>query len=192
MKKTTLLILITVLILLLSGCSSSGKDVSKKNYIDQVLDMTQSPTETIGHISVTESADKQTAGSEKEDQAEIQNAISLYCEHFLTYTDSPLNNIEMIKAIVTDDYYQGVKDIMGYISESEDSYSQAVAVDKFYYDSNPKETDELEVACLCYQNMIVNNNSSTINTFYIFNFIKDPDRGWIINSVDNYRDLIGG
>lgn len=191
MKNHLFLVIMAAILIavIVCGCSNGIGSFGSSDLLASNATEEDNTDETVKVFVSKSTPDSATVATGNMDQ--IRDVVNSFCRSFLTFTDSPLNNIEDIKDLITKEYSSNIENIMGYYSKDED-YSQAVAVNKLYFSENPDQVEQVEVACLCFQNTVINETSSTISTFYVFKLVKDPDRGWLIDSVDNYRDMIGG
>ncbi len=113
----------------------------------------------------------------------MEDNISLYCENYLTYKGNPFKNLESIEDVITDEHYKKIKSTENYQSDDKD-YEQATALNCLYYGEYSTPSDTISVLAQCYQSVIVDNKSTTYNTFYIFNMKYDEQNGWLIDSVE--------
>lgn len=113
----------------------------------------------------------------------MEDNISLYCENYLTYKGNPFKNLESVKSIITDEHYERIKSTENYQSDDKD-YEQATALNCLYYEEYSTPSDTVNVLAQCYQSVIVDNKSTTYNTFYVFNMKYDEQNGWLIDSVE--------
>lgn len=113
----------------------------------------------------------------------MKDNISVYCEEYLTYSGTPIKKLESVKDIITDDYYNQIKSTEKY-NKVDKGYEQATALKTLYYSDYSSPSDNIKVLAQCYQSVIVNNNSTTYNTFYVFDMQYDATSDWLINGVD--------
>ena len=182
MKKTIILlsaVLLTVIIstISLTGCNQSGVkatadestvgatevDVAKLTYDYSQLKDTYSRSQMIYDKS-------------------IEKAVGAYCEKYLTFTDTPLNNADEIKTYVTDIYYNQLKTAKR--KQNTSDYQQSTALHKLYFENYAIPVGYVEVAALCYQTTVYNNKSDTYSTFYVFTMEYDANSNvWLISNV---------
>lgn len=112
----------------------------------------------------------------------IENAITTYCEKYLTFSDTLLNNADKVKPYVTDAYYSELKATKR--QQGGSNYQQSTALHKLYFDNYSTPTTYVEVAALCYQTAVYNNKSETYSTFYVFAMEYDNSNNiWLIANV---------
>ncbi len=112
----------------------------------------------------------------------LEKSINTYCEEYLSFSGSASDNIEKIKYIVTNKYYNELISQTGH-NKSNKKYEQSTGLDKLYYDKNLSPSDNIEIIALCKQTVIYNNNVTTNNVIYIFDMVYENDK-WIINSTE--------
>lgn len=112
----------------------------------------------------------------------LEKSINIYCEEYLSFSGSASDNIEKIKDIVTNKYYNELISQTGH-KKCDKKYEQSTGLDKLYYDKNLTPSDNIEIVALCKQTVIFNNNVTTNNVIYIFGMVYENDK-WIINSTE--------
>lgn len=113
----------------------------------------------------------------------LKNSINAYCEHYLSYSGTALNNIDKLKPYLTDNYYNELITKTGHAQNTNTDYQQSTAIDAIYYSDNSSPRDIVEVLALCYQSVINNSTVETLNSTYIFNMQYTAGK-WLINSVE--------
>lgn len=119
----------------------------------------------------------------------MQNNIETYCEEYLTYVDTPENNLDAIKDIITADYLSRIETTLDYpnnnVQEDEKvEYEQATALSELFYSNYSTPSTRTKVLAQCYQTITVDGKVTTNKTFYIFNMKYEDNTGWLIDSVD--------
>lgn len=113
----------------------------------------------------------------------IKDNIITYCDNMLTYTDNILSdNIDSVKDIITDTYYNELQSYLGHIQSSE-SFEQACGLEDLYYSDNSIPSDNADIITVCKKTTIYKDNVSTETVAYKFNMQYQSDN-WFINSVD--------
>lgn len=111
----------------------------------------------------------------------MSNTITTYCEDYLSYSGA--SDVATIRSIITEEYYQKIKSSESY-HKTDDDYEQATALNALYYQDYSVPSEQVKVVAQCYQTVVVDNKSTTYNTFYIFDMNYDTEEGWLINGVD--------
>lgn len=111
----------------------------------------------------------------------LEDNIKKYCEMYLSSDKNHAKSIETIKDIVTTSYYERQKNIENYLLPDPD-FQGSTSLSKVYYDTIVENTKKIEVAALCNESLIFNDQTSSYTTFYIFDmeYINDT---WLINDV---------
>lgn len=165
MKCLILIISIILIILIFTGCTL----MSKKTTADKSTTTAEKTTDTLA--STVSSIDKNDT---------IESIISKYCDSYLSEDKHHAKEIDRIKDIVTDSYYNSEKNIESYIHPDKD-FEQSTTLKKIYYSTMDQNTKFLSVAALCDQSLLYNNKSSAYSIFYIFDIRYDENKGWLIN-----------
>lgn len=113
----------------------------------------------------------------------MKENIEQYCEEYLTYQGTPIKKLDEVKSILTDEYYKQIKSTENYHSDDKD-YEQATALNSLYFQDYSSPSSEVKVLAHCYQSIIVDNESNTYNTFFMFDMKYEDGKGWLINSVE--------
>lgn len=113
----------------------------------------------------------------------LEASINEYCEKYLSYTGTATDNIEKVKDIVTDNYYDELQSQTGH-QKSDEDYEQSTGVQKLYYENFSEPSDSIDVLAHCKQTVIYYDEVSTYNVFYTFEMKLKSDT-WKINSVSN-------
>lgn len=172
MKKLLLLILCLILLTLaLCGCSNANSNNSSET--SAISDDTTEPSQ--GNDPLNEVL--------KIYEESMENNIRTYCQEYLTYAGSPIENLETIANIITDEHYERIKSTENYQSKDKE-YEQATALNTLYFEDYSTPSNSIKVLAQCYQSVIVDNKSTTYNTFYVFNMKYDEQSGWLIDSVE--------
>ncbi|MBQ2972376.1 MAG: hypothetical protein IJE16_07505 [Ruminococcus sp.] len=165
--------MITALTVLFCGCALSNNENTDST--------TQATSDETSFISTTGNSNINDVLRIYEES--LKTNIELYCEEYLTYQGSPTSELDVIESIITDDYYEQIKATSNYRTEDKD-YEQATALNTLYYSDYSTASKNEKVLAQCYQTIIVDNKSTTYNTFYIFNMKYDEEKGWLIDSVE--------
>ena len=169
MKKIVLVCLIFILLLLSCGCAT--KTAQKTNPTEANIENTESGFQNnINDILMI-----------YEDS--IKENISLYCENYLTYHSSPINNLDSVKSALTEQYYNQTKATQNYHHEDKE-YEQATALNELFYEDFSTPTKQTKILAHCYQSVVIKNKSTTYNTFYVFDMKYEDGKGWLIDSVE--------
>ncbi len=112
----------------------------------------------------------------------LESSIYTYCEMYLSYNGSATDNIEKIKAVITDSFYNELSSQTGY-QQSLADYEQSTGLYKLYYENNSSPSDNIEVIGLCKQTVIFDGEVNITDTAYVFG-MQYTDNIWKINSVD--------
>lgn len=112
----------------------------------------------------------------------LKKSINIYCENYLSFTGSATDNIEKIKDVVSEDYYEELLSQTGH-KKSDEKYEQSTGLDKLYYDNNSSPSDSIEVIALCKQTIIYDDNVTTDDVTYVFDMLYKNDK-WIINGTE--------
>ena len=174
-KFTVIFLCLVVLILSLCGCANSNDNMSTEDIAtsDENVQLTQSNDPLNEVLKIYEES--------------MEANISTYCQEYLTFEGSPIDNLEEVKSIITEEYYEQIKATEHYQSENKD-YEQATALNTLYFEDYSTPSEKIKVLALCYQSVVVDNKSTTYNTFYIFNMKYDEQNGWLIDSVEKPSD----
>lgn len=177
MTKIITIIPIILSLMILSSCNLSTDILSDNS-------SNTAPTEVNNEEVLTQYFQLQQtyALSQRIYDENIKDTISAYCENYLSFEGSSLDNTESIKEYVTDDYYKKLTSEKGQ-SKANTDYQQATALNKLYFGDYSKPTDEIEISALCYQTTVHNKVSQTYNTFYLFNMTYSTEKGWLISDV---------
>lgn len=112
----------------------------------------------------------------------LSEAINTYCEKYLTYTGNATDNVSKIKDIVSENYYTALKTQEGHKAYDKD-YEQATGAEELYYAKPVSPYDSINVAAICKQTIIFDNDVTTNTIIYIFN-MKYQNDNWKIDSVE--------
>ncbi len=111
----------------------------------------------------------------------LEKSINTYCEKYLSYNGSAVDNIKNIKDVVTDTYYSELMSQTGH-QKSLDNYEQSTGIVKLYYSNYSSPSDSIEILALCKQTVIYNNEVNTSNAVYTFDMMYKNNR-WLINET---------
>lgn len=160
----------------LSGCSKKTNEVPKPNI---------ATTDT--SISVEQLQSALTKLETKYDDITkiyddtLEKSINTYCEKYLSYSDSATENIEKIRNVVTNDYYDELQSQTGHQKSNED-YEQSTGVEHLYYENFSEPFDSVNVLAHCKQTVIYDDEVKTDDSFYTFD-MSFENSSWKINSV---------
>lgn len=113
----------------------------------------------------------------------IKGNIITYCDNMLTYTNNiSSDNINSVKNIVTDTYYNELQSYLGHVQSTE-SFEQACRLETLYYSDNSIPSDTADIIAVCKKTTIYKDDVSTETVAYKFNMKYQSDN-WLINSVD--------
>lgn len=113
----------------------------------------------------------------------IENNIIAYCDNMLTYTDNiSADNIDSVKNIITDTYYNELQSYLGHIQSTE-SFEQACGLETLYYGDNSTPSDSTDIIAICKKTAIYKDDVSTETLAYKFNMEYQSEK-WLINSVE--------
>lgn len=113
----------------------------------------------------------------------IKGNIITYCDNMLTYTNNiSSDNINSVKNIVTDTYYNELQSYLGHVQSTE-SFEQACGLETLYYNDNSIPSDTADIIAVCKKTTIYKDDVSTETVAYKFNMKYQSDN-WLINSVD--------
>ncbi len=165
-------IAIIVLLSVLCGCAST----------------TTTDTNATEPLEETKFSSKDNTGSDINDvlriyEESMKDNIELYCEEYLTYQGTPIKNLDAVKDVLSEEYYNQIKSTENYHTEDED-YEQATALNTLYFQDYSSPSSQVEVLALCYQSVIFDNKSNTYNTFFLFKMKYEDGKGWLIDSVE--------
>lgn len=113
----------------------------------------------------------------------IKDNIITYCDNMLTYADNiSADNIDSVKNIITDTYYNELQSYLGHIQSTE-SFEQACGLEALYYGDNSTPSDSVDIIAVCKKATIYKDDVSTETVAYKFNMKYQSDN-WLINSVE--------
>lgn len=161
----------------MSACGKQNKEVPKPIIADTgaTADIVSLQSE------LSESKDKYSDITKIYDKS-LEESINTYCEKYLSFSGSATDNIEKIKDVVSNDYYNELLSQTGH-EQSDEDYEQSTGLDKLYYDNNSSPSDSIDVIALCKQTVIYDDDVTTDNVNYIFNMLYKNDK-WVINGTE--------
>lgn len=176
-KKTFyILFVLAVVVAILSGCNNSATNENNND---------TSTTETVQATEYSEELSEMLRIYEESMKANIET----YCIEYLTFVDSPADNLDSVKDIITTDYLDRIE----LISDSPDNggdkdkkvkYEQATALNELFYSDYSVPTTRTKVLAQCYQTVTVDSKVTTNKVFYLFTMEYEDGTGWLIDSVD--------
>lgn len=179
MKKSIYLLLTAVLIISSFTMTACGKDVKE---ISTPIVATIDTSVNIDSIQseLSELKDKYSNITKLYDKS-LKDSINTYCEKYLSFTGSATDNIEKIKDIVSEEYYEDLMSQTGH-KKSDEDYEQSTGLNKLYYGNNSSPSDNIEVIALCKQTIIYDDKVTTSDVTYIFDMLYKSDK-WVINGI---------
>lgn len=172
-KAFIILVVLAVVVATLSGCNNSATNNGEST--PDNIESTEYNEELSEMLRIYEES--------------MKNNIETYCTEYLTFVDSPVDNIESIKDIITTDYLDRIK----LISEAPDNggekdekikYEQATALSELFYSDYSVPTTRTKVLAQCYQTVTVDSKVTTKKVFYLFTMEYEEGTGWLVDSVD--------
>lgn len=113
----------------------------------------------------------------------IKDNIITYCDNMLSYIGNiSADNINDVKSIVTDTYYNELQSYLGHIQSTE-NFEQACGLEALYYSDNSAPYDSVDIIAICKKTTIYKDDAATETVAYRFNMKYQSDN-WFINSVD--------
>lgn len=113
----------------------------------------------------------------------LEESIKTYCDEYLSYKGSATDNVEKIKNVVTDRYYDELYS-QTFHQKSKTDYEQATGIKELYYEDYSEPTNSINILAHCKQTTLYDNKVNTYNAFYTFEMTLEDDV-WKINSVSN-------
>lgn len=111
----------------------------------------------------------------------LESSINTYCEKYLSYSGSATDNIDSIKDVITNSYYNELMSQTGH-QKYDDDYEQATGLYKIFYENYSSPSDNIEVISLCKQTVILDDKVTTEDAVYIFEMLYENNK-WIINGM---------
>ncbi len=182
-KKIFCTVFIATLILSnLVGCTNKSAD-NNQSTIDTatVTDNNESTESTANSEELSEML--------KIYEESMKENIETYCIEYLTFVDSPVDNIDLIKDIITTDHLDRIQLISdapdnGGDKDKKIKYEQATALSELFYSDYSVPSTRTKVLAQCYQTVTVDSKVTTSKVFYLFSMKYEDGRGWLIDSVD--------